>query len=125
MGAILSSHKNLVDSVVVEITPRFYDSFFSTITDVTYKTNALYKIPKDLQFMFGMNSSIEEHSIVNGKLIYRINLPYLRSIRRLRAYIKDAWWKYTNSGDPVRATFVKNELFFRVDLKDVKINAAD
>ena len=108
--------------VLVEVTPTFYHD--NVVTNVTYKKNALFKLSKDdVEFLFGQNATVRNHSIDdNGKLLYTVYIPF-KSISRLRAYIKEAWWKFTNSGDPVRASFVKEKVFFRTKgLKITKVN---
>lgn len=120
MGSVFS--QTAVDSVIVEVTPIFYDRSYDTlVTDITYKKNALFKLSKkDVHFLFGQDTKVRDHSIDgDGKLLYIVDLPFMTQLPRLRAYIKDAWWKFTNAGDPVRANFVNETVNFRT--KDVKI----
>ena len=123
MGGLFSSSQVVVDSVHVEITPTFFKKdYANTVTEVTFKSNAKFTLCKnDVRFLFGENATVKHHRVEDGKLIYTVHLPFLTRLTRVRAYVKDAWWKFTHSGDPVRASFVKtvDAVFFRVHKKNV------
>lgn len=126
MGGLFSSSQVVVDSVEVEITPTFFKKkdYAHTVTDVDFKSDAKFRLSKnDVRFLFGENATVKHHSVEDGKLVYIVQLPLLTRLTRVRAYVKDAWWKYTHAGDPVRATFVKtvDAVFFCVHKKNVVV----
>lgn len=108
MGATLSTK-----SVVVEVTPEFYD----TDGNVTHVTKSMYKkrytlSEDDIQYLFGPQAKIVKQSIVDGTLKYEVITT------KSLSYIKEAWKLYTGAGDPVVAKFIKqkrkNKIYFRV-----------
>lgn len=104
---------NLSTTIRVEVTPQFYDKN-GKVNNVVYKKNALYTLSNDdMEYLFSQGAKVQAHSIVDNKLVYDVCIqPTVFS--KIRNYVKDAWKKYTNAGDPIKATFVKGDVFFRV-----------
>lgn len=110
MGANSSTNR-----IHVEITPQFYDKNGKDMNDIVYKKNPLYPLCfNDIEYLFSHGSKVESHRIVDNTLVYDVRIQPT-TFSKIRNYVKDAWKKFTNAGDPIKATFVKGDsVFFRV-----------
>lgn len=107
-------------STIVVITPQYFDKDYKAVTHVEFKPSASYVLSKDdTVYLFGDGVRVMNHTITDGKLIYEL------SQTKKNYLVKDAWWTFTNAGNPVKATFLKTpNIFFKVRRSDVTFKRA-
>jgi hypothetical protein len=114
------------DKVTVKIKPYFYildkDGYSQTkIKNVKIIKNInLKKTDKD--YLFEINTyKIIKNSFTTSKLIFTIDYNEEINSSNLESYIKDAWNKYCNAGDPIKPNFIKEkkhkgkQIYFGID----------
>ena len=114
------------DKVTVKIKPYFYildkDGYSQTkIKNFKIIKNInLKKTDKD--YLFEINTyKIIKNSFTTSKLIFTIDYNEEINSSNLESYIKDAWNKYCNAGDPIKPNFIKEkkhkgkQIYFGID----------
>tara|TARA_Y100000389_G_C17365256_1_gene465964 strand:- start:322 stop:684 length:363 start_codon:yes stop_codon:yes gene_type:complete len=67
---------------------------------------------EDKDYLFDVcNYKIKKTSFKGTELIFDIQYDKVLSCGEIESYITDAWHKFCNSGDPIKANFIKEKKY--------------
>ena len=128
MGNLFSS-TDKVEKATVKVKPFFY-----TLDEDGYSQNKIknYKIyknitlkKKDKDYIFGVKTyKINKMNHTSSLLSFDITYKESVEVSELESYLKDAWFNYCNSGDPIKPNFIKEKkhatkpIYFGIDSID-------
>jgi hypothetical protein len=113
MGNLFSQE---TDNVIIKVKPYYF-----TISEDGYSQDKIknFKITKnitlkkdDKDFLFNVcNYKIKKTSFKDNELIFEIQYDKNISCSDIESYITDAWHKFCNAGDPIKANFIKEKKY--------------
>ena len=113
MGNLFSQE---TDNVILKIKPYFFtinEDGYSQDKIKNFKISKMIKLNKnDKDYLFNVsNFTIKKSSFTNNELIFNIKFNKEINTSKIENYILDAWKKFCNSGDPIKASFIKEKKY--------------
>ena len=111
MGNLFSGE---TDSVIVKVKPYFFTQNKDGYSQDKIKHFKITKIitlkKKDKDYLFNLSKyTIKKTSFKNNELSFNIEYHKDLSCSEIESYIRDAWHKFCNAGDPIKPNFIKEK----------------
>lgn len=111
MGNLFSGE---TDSVIVKVKPYFFTQNKDGYSQDKIKHFKITKIitlkKKDKDYLFNLSKyTIKKTSFKNNELCFNIEYDKDLSCSEIESYIRDAWHKFCNAGDPIKPNFIKEK----------------
>ena len=113
MGNLFSQE---TDNVIVKVKPYYFtknDDGYSQDKIKNFKITKNITLKKDdKDYLFNVcKYKIKKTSFKGNELIFDIQYDKLISCSDIESYITDAWHKFCNAGDPIKANFIKEKKY--------------
>ena len=111
MGNLLSG---TTDNVIIKVKPYFFTKNTDGYSHDKIKNFKIIKMitlkKKDKDYLFNLSKyTIKKTSFKNNELCFNIEYDKDLSCSEIESYIKDAWHKFCNAGDPIKPNFIKEK----------------
>ena len=104
------------DNVIVKIKPYFFtinEDGYSQDKIKNFNITKMINLKKsDKDYIFNVSKyNIKKSSFNNNEFIFNIKYDKDLNTSEIEKYISSSWYSFCNSGDPVKASFIKEKKY--------------